>query len=409
MLTRSTIYISLCIGLLANTANSAIARDASAMLNHDGSVTVTGITQPGQDIKVSQSCLAQTNQAAMVACTANKFLETLSDKQEAKVLLDLTKENSTAWSNLPCGSRCRVGISLGDLSTEQVAAALAVVKAASSANVNDGFSEMMQILMADDVLGAAQSSEKGYRQAGTPPRGKGPRPDGPPPNAGPPPRGAGFGGYSSANYFIAFLGTPGTRNTWQLQFGGHHLALLKTYTADREVGDTPTFVGIEPKVWTDGENVHAPLEQKRQAMVAMLAGLTTTQLAAAKIDAAFSDVLLGPGADGKFPETKVGLPVAELDVSQKQLVLAAMNGWVRDTAPDTADTTMTDYKAGLDQTYIAYSGNRMLSNHADYVRIDGPRVWIEFVCQDGVVYGNQIHYHTVWRDHETDYGAVYRF
>jgi hypothetical protein len=399
MISRSAFCIALGLSLLAEGTTLSLAQDASATLNEDGSVTISGIVQPGQDVSVPEACLAEASQPAVVACTANAFLATLSAEQQSQALLDLSEENSTAWSNLPCGSSCRVGISLTDLSAEQVASALAVVKAASSDYGDDGYDELTQILMADDVLGAAQASGEGGGPGGAPPDGGGTPPAG----------GGGMGGYSSTTYFIAFLGKPGTDDTWQLQFGGHHLALLKTYKGAEEVGDTPAFVGVEPKVWTDGDRIYAPLEDDRDAMAAMLAGLTETQLATAKLDTAFTDVVLGPGADGQFPATKVGLAVSELDDAQKQLVVSAMGEWVRDTAAGTADAIMAEYEAGLDQTYIAYSGNSSLSNHADYVRIDGPRVWIEFVCQNGVVYGTEIHYHTIWRDHESDYGAVYSF
>lgn len=413
MISRSAFCIALGLSLLAGGTTLSLAQDTSATLNEDGSVTISGIVQPGQDVSVPEACLSQASQAAVVACTANAFLATLSAEQQSQALLDLSEENSTAWSNLPCGSSCRVGISLADLSAEQVAAALAVVKAASSDYGDDGYDELTQILMADDVLGAAQASGEGGGPGGAPPDGggtppadMGTPPDGAPAGGTPP---AGGGGYSSTTYFIALLGKPGTDDTWQLQFGGHHLALLKTYKGAEEVGDTPAFIGVEPKVWTDGDRIYAPLEDDRDAMAAMLAGLTETQLATAKLDTAFTDVVLGPGADGEFPAIKVGLAVSELDDAQKQLVVVAMGEWVRDTAAGTADAIMAEYEAALDQTYIAYSGNSSLSNHADYVRIDGPRVWIEFVCQNGVVYGTEIHYHTIWRDHESDYGAVYSF
>jgi hypothetical protein len=37
------------------------------------------------------------------------------------------------------------------------------------------------------------------------------------------------------------------------------------------------------------------------------------------------------------------------------------------------------------------------------VRIDGPRVWIEFATQ------GSDHVHTIWRDRLTDYGAEFSF
>ena len=67
------------------------------------------------------------------------------------------------------------------------------------------------------------------------------------------------------------------------------------------------------------------------------------------------------------------------------------------------------YEDELDETYVAFSGNAALTGNADYVRIDGPSVWMEFLGQTGIVYANQIHYHTIWRDHERDYGAEFSF
>ncbi|MEF2279610.1 DUF3500 domain-containing protein [Deinococcus sp. YIM 134068] len=154
---------------------------------------------------------------------------------------------------------------------------------------------------------------------------------------------------------------------------------------------------------------YAPLYQEQQALVAMLAGLDSTQLASAKLSQTFSDVLLGPGEDGEFPTTKSGLAVSGLSTAQKALVLAAIAPWVQDVDDTTAAALLAIYEDELDSTFVAYSGNASLSSNADYVRIDGPSVWIEFVCQSGIVYRNEIHYHTVWRDHTRDYGASYSF
>ncbi len=57
----------------------------------------------------------------------------------------------------------------------------------------------------------------------------------------------------------------------------------------------------------------------------------------------------------------------------------------------------------MGQTKIAWSGATALNAVGDYVRIDGPHVWIEFACQ------GSNHYHTIWRDRATDYGAEFSF
>lgn len=73
---------------------------------------------------------------------------------------------------------------------------------------------------------------------------------------------------------------------------------------------------------------------------------------------------------------------------------------------------MALYTSELDQTYIAFTGSAtagsastFLTSNTNYVRIDGPHVWIEFACQTGVIFPSQIHYHSVWRDHVSDYGV----
>ena len=69
------------------------------------------------------------------------------------------------------------------------------------------------------------------------------------------------------------------------------------------------------------------------------------------------------------------------------------------------------YQSELNGTYIAFTGSGVagdassfLNANTNYARIDGPSVWIEFICQNGIVFRNQIHYHTLWRDHLRDYG-----
>lgn len=327
---------------------------------------------------------------AAVVDAANAFLATLDESQAAEVVVDMTNESAAAWSNLPCGSSCRNGIQFSTLSEDQLTAANAVLKAALNTSVGVGYDQAMQILLADDVLGAEDSGGGGGGG-----RGGG---------------GGGGGGYSSGTYFMAFLGTPSMEDTWMLQFGGHHLAVNITYSDGTVTGGSPFFIGVEPTTWTaeDG-TTYAPLDIMHDGMVAMLASLTTEELAAAKLSESFSDVLLGPDADGGFPETASGIPVADLTDEQKLLVLEAMNPWVSVMSDQAAEDLLAIYADELDETYISYSGSPDLLSHADYVRIDGPSVWIEFVCQDGVVYRDVIHYHTVYRDQLRDYGGELTF
>ncbi|WP_343692176.1 DUF3500 domain-containing protein [Chitinophaga sp.] len=365
-----TIYLPLTGIMLGMLLFSCSKKDAGTTSTTTDSTVTTDTTAT-----VTTDCSAAANTTARVVCLAEAFESTLSSSQLSSLVTSYSSTYAIKWSNLPCGSSCRNGLQYSSLSSTQLAAAKAVVAAASGTAANEGYDEITQIIAADDVLNAASNSSS----------------------------------YGSGIYFIAFVGTPSTTGTWQLQFGGHHLAVNITFSGGAVIGATPRFEGIEPKSWTSNGTTYAPIAQEQAAMLAMLSSLSSSQLASALLTTKFSDVLLGPNEDGQFPATKVGLAVSSLSTTQQALVLAAMQPWVNDADSATAASLLSTYSSELSSTYIAYSGNATLASNADYVRIDGPSVWIEFVCQTGVVYPSQIHYHSVYRDHKRDYGNSFTF
>ncbi|WP_346779723.1 DUF3500 domain-containing protein [Streptomyces sp. S3(2020)] len=352
---------------------------------------------------------------AAVVSAANAFLNTLDSDQQASTVLEFSQANATAWSNLPCAGTCRPGIDFGSLSDEQLAAAESVLKVALGSGKGTGYDHVMQTILADDVLASAESTSSAApapSATATDTASSTATPTDVPTGA-PPSGGTGGGGgfaYGSGYYYLAFLGTPSKTGTWQLHFGGHHLAVNITFKNGKVAGASPFFTGIEPTSWTaDDGTTYEPMAKFRNGMLALTGSLTTEQLAAAKLSESFGDVLLGPGSDGEFPETKEGLKVSELTPKQQKLVLAAIHPWVADVDDATAKQLMKSYARELKDTYISYSGGTGLDTNGDYVRIDGPGVWVEFICQTGVVYRDKIHYHTVYRDHTRDYGSEFSF
>ena len=323
---------------------------------------------------------------ADVVAKALAFKAMLTSTQQATLELAYTATLARRWSNLPCGATCRNGIALGSLTAEQLAAALEVIRAAAGTQANEGAAEFNQIRLADTLLGA---------QGG----------------AG----GPGGGGYGAGFYYLAFLNTPSATGPWMMQYGGHHYGANIAFNQGHVVSTTPLFLALEPLTFTANGSSYAPLAEERDALAAMMASLTATQLAAAKLTTTFSDTTMSPGesngGNGTFPTVKVGIAVSSLSSAQKQLVAAAMKPWVQDMDDTVAANLMSIYQNELEGTYIAFTGNGVAADassflvaNTNYVRIDGPSVWIEFVCQNGVVFRNQIHYHTVWRDHSRDYG-----
>ena len=213
--------------------------------------------------------------------------------------------------------------------------------------------------------------------------------------------GPGGGQFGSANYMIAFLGKPSKTNPWILQLGGHHLA-INIYYKGTTGAATPYHVAAQPTVWKDDQGkTHDPLAPMRESLHGLLISLTPEQSKQAKLEARFNDVYVGPGKDGKFPAKSEGVPVSELSDASKDFVKKAIAAWTGDT-PQGAEYRKL-YEAELDKVKVSYSGTTNVSDRGDYVRIDGPRVWIEFATQ------GSDHIHTIWRDRLTDYGAEFSF
>lgn len=324
------------------------------------------------------NCDSETG-VSKIVCLANNFLTTLTSSQQSSLVVTLNLTNAKRWSNLPCGLTCRNGLLFSGLTSTQQAAALALIQAASGTATNNGYEEFQAVRAADDYLGTLRS------------------------------------GYSAGLYIIAFLGTPSTTGKWMLQFGGHHYAQNITYNNGEVVSITPLHEAVEPNgsFTVNGTTYSAPLSSELTAVREMLASFSSTELASAKITSTFSDCLMVPGSTtNTFPSTKQGIKVETLSSAVQAKVLAVIAEWVNDVDPTTAASYLTTYQNELTNTYVTYSSNAngtsgnassFFTANTDYVRIDGPSVWIEFVCQSGVVVSGQIHYHTVMRDHTRDY------
>jgi hypothetical protein len=331
--------------------------------------------------------------AADVADAAEAFLATLTEEQRAVAQIALKPSLAVRWTNFPGGSNVRNGVFYRDLKPEQVEAAVNVARVALG---EEGFSRYQEVRAADDAFargrggrgpggpgGPVQKQARGAVQK------KGSSPGG---------GGAMFG---SRNYMIAFLGKPSKTDPRILQLGGHHLAINIYYKGTTGTA-TPYHVAAQPTVWKDDQGkLHDPLAPMRQSLHGLLGSLSPEQLKWAKLDARFNDVYVGPGKDGKFPARSEGVAVAELSDAAKDFVRKAITAWT-DDSPQGAEYRKL-YEADLDKVKVSYSGSTALDDRGDYVRIDGPRVWIEFATQ------GSDHVHTIWRDRVTDYGAEFSF
>ena len=336
---------------------------------------------------------------ADVVDAGEAFLATLSEEQRATAQIELTPQLAVRWTNFPGGSNVRNGVFYRDLKPEQVEAALKVARIALG---EEGFSRYQEVRAADDAF----AKGRGGRGPGGPDQKKA---DGDPAQkkgggGAAQKKGGGPGGgfnFGSANYMIAFLGKPSKTTPWILQLGGHHLAINICYKGTTGAA-TPYHVAAQPTVWKDDQGkTHEPLAPMRDSLHGLLASLTPEQSRQAKLEARFNDVYVGPGKDGKFPAKSEGVAASELSVASRDFVKKAIAAWTGDS-PQGAEYRKL-YEAELDKVKVSYSGTTNLSDRGDYVRLDGPRVWIEFATQ------GSDHVHTIWRDRLTDYGAEFSF
>lgn len=307
-----------------------------------------------------------------VVCLADDFKAALSAAQISTLELSYNLTNAAKWSNLPVTFVPRLGIRFGDLSADQLIKAKTLVASILGKGASEGYDEAQQLWAADQYL-----SQNGGGNA-----------------------------YGAGQYYMAFLGKPSTSGTWELQTGGHHLAVANTYSGGVLTGATPSFRAVEPfAAFQSGSNTYQPILQERDALAAVLASMTSAQLTTAKLGTTYNDITLGPGKDWQFPTTKSGIKCSQLSTAQKDKVIAAIRTYVEDIDSINADAYMALYTAQLDDTYISYANTTALAAQKDYIRIDGPRIWIEYSVQNGIVL-SPTHPHSVWRDHQSDYGGL---
>lgn len=365
---------------------SGSANEAGATSGASGTPTSTGGAATNATCAADPATAENT---AAVVDAANDLIDALTEAQRASVAYELTLANAQVWSNFPTTFVTRNGVRIGDMSEDAQAKAIALVEVAAGKTGAALFDELRE---ADEFLvtdGKASSTD-----------------------------------YGRGLYYFSIHGTPSMDAPWLLQIGGHHLAYNFAYNGPC-TSATPLFDGVEPTSWTDTDgNQHAPLEAQRAAVVELLTSVEG--LDGATLSGTFSDLVNGPGGGGpggggggdtKYPASLAyptgssgrGVKVSSLSADQVVLVKKAVEAWVNNVADPVASSLLAEYEseAALAETYVGYTGDADLSTQNSYFRIDGPRVWIELTVQGGIVYRDRVHYHTIWRDKVSDYGAEF--
>ncbi len=328
-------------------------------------------------------CLAITPAIAQTATTrivkaADAFLAALNEKQRQTVLFAFNDQaQRQRWSNFPTGFVPRGGINLKEMNATQRASAMALVAAALSPR---GYEKVLQIMEGDEVLKTNEGNH--------PPSG----------------RGGGDQMFGKDLYYLSLLGKPSDKDPWMLQFGGHHLALNITIAGEQGIL-TPTLTGAQPALYTSNGKTVRPLGPESDKALALLNALDEKQKKQAILSYRLADLVLGPGQDGKTIEPE-GLKASGMNERQRAMLLDVISEWAGIVHESAAQARMAEIKAGLDQTWFAWSGPTTAApaqNIAAYYRIQGPNLVIEYAPQR--MGGDPaMHVHTMYRDPTNDYG-----
>jgi hypothetical protein len=325
-----------------------------------------GDASPGDRTAVVKAA-GKKSLTAKAVKAANAFTRSLSSSQRVAVQFSFSDpKKQTGWSNLPTSLVARNGVQIADLSSEQVAKLRALLKSILS---GQGYRDEEAIRKANAYLAS---------HSGNP-------------------------SYGEGLYYVALFGTPSRSKPWTVQFGGHHLAVHMNFSG-ATVSNTPYFVGVEPATAFDVDGrTYAPLADETAALFGGVQSLDSTQLAQARLSQRFDDVLVGAQKDGRFP-AREGITVSDLSASQRRIVTRAIRSYVGDMPARQANARVKAYKKAYSRTSLAWSGATDGRTIGSYVRLHGPRLWIEIATQNGVVVPG-VHYHSIERDSKTDYGA----
>lgn len=321
-----------------------------------------------------------------VAAAAVAFDRILSSAERKALERPFARDAAIHWSNLPIGIVARDGLRLGDLDAAKTKAARQLLDTALSAC---GLQLFDEIRRADDQLVPLDTRKIGW---------------------------------GSGNYYLTLLGAPSARQPWMLQVGGHHIAYNLTFNG-HQPGATPLFFGTEPIRFTVDGIEHEPLQRQSTAMANVAAAISAHP--EAKLSGTFTDVVKGVvvvevpgqfpkgGIDTGFPQSYPtgsldrGVRYSALTPAQQAIVRTALESYASLPGQAITGPLVEAYEssAALADTYVGYAGTTDFSAKGSYVRIDGPRIWMEFIVQPAVARPSDLHYHALWRDKQSDYGG----
>jgi hypothetical protein len=308
-----------------------------------------------------------------MADAAEKFLDSLTPEQRDKAAFAFADKERTNWHFIPlqdAGKKStRKGMPLGDMTAEQKAAALALVKTGTSP---DGYTKATTIMSLESIL---HDLEKGGTMVRDP-------------------------GW----YFFAVFGKPSKTGKWGWRVEGHHLALNFVIDDGKVAAATPAFFGANPATVKDGPRKGLrTLPEAEDLAKDLFRSLDEGQKKVARQDKLFEEITQGD-ADPGVGAPK-GLSAAEMTAKQYIVLVKLLQAYADRMPAEVAQAEMREVKeAGIDKIHFAYAGGADEGQPHTY-RIQGPTFVVEFLnVQPDSAKNPANHIHSAWRNINGDFG-----
>jgi hypothetical protein len=311
---------------------------------------------------------------ARMAAAASKFAASLSPDQKKKALLAFDDPHRLKWYFTPQQQKrvpTRIGLRLDEMSGEQQALALEMLRSGLSAK---GYDQATTIMSLESILAELE-------------------------------------GPKSANvrnpkwYFVSLFGDPSNTGEWGWRIEGHHLSVNFTLKKGQVESPTPLTFGANPAIVEQGPRKGLRTLPKIEELAKKLIdSLSDEQKKVAAQPKQFPEIKEGqPNAAVGAP---VGLPAAKMTDAQKATLLQLMEAYANRMPPELAKAELQRAKdGGFDKVHFGYHIAAAKKGKPYTYRIQGPTFVVEFLNVQSDSAGNPAnHIHSTWRHLPEDFG-----
>lgn len=308
------------------------------------------------------SAYQRTDSPAVMAESANRFLNALTPEQRAKAVMRFEDEERLNWHFVP---RERRGLPLREMSPTQKHLAAGLLAAGLS---QQGYIKATTVMSLEEVLKILEN-DSGERR-------------------------------NPEKYYFSIFGSPGPTGVWGYRIEGHHLSQNYTVVNGKAAG-APSFFGANPAEVREGprQGLRALAAEEDLGRV-VLESLDAEQRKVAVVDQrAYRDILTGASRKAALKGQPSGLSAERMNARQFDLLRALVEEYARNMPEPLARAREEQFRKAGRNVYFAWAGGAR-RGEPHYYRVQTPAFLIEYDDTQN----DANHIHSVWRDFEGDFG-----